>query len=129
MAMIVGLRSGGGLPGRGMPRLVGRVGRGVYLAKGDPARGGDPGAIVVFGAEGRRPVLEPAELAADGAERGLDLGGLPLQLVPADGVAADTQSRGLTEEDLLHGRGAGLVAEDADHDPRPVLLHLDRRDE
>ena len=59
----------------------------------------------------------------------VDLGGPALQLVPADRVAADAQRGRLAEQDLLHRRDLGLVAEHGDHHAGPVLLHLDRRHE
>ena len=83
----------------------------VDLAERDAVCRGEPGAIVVLGAEGRGAVLEPAELAADRSEPGLDLDALPLQLVPADRIAADPQRGGLAEEDLLQDRDPRLVAE------------------
>src|SRR4051812_14483418 len=108
--MIMRLRGGAYLRGGGLPGLVGRVGGIVDFPERHAVGRGDPGAVVVFGAEGRRPVLEPAELAPDRAERGLDLGALSLQLVPADRVAADAQRRGLAEKDLLHRGDPRLVA-------------------
>ena len=42
----------------------------VDLAERDALLGGDAGAVVVFGAERRRPVAEPAELAPDRPEFG-----------------------------------------------------------
>src|SRR4051812_15027787 len=88
MSVLMRSRGGGGLRVGRLPRLVGCVSGVVDFSEGHAVCRGDPGTIIVFGAEGRGPVLEPAELAPDRAERRLDLGALPLQLVPADRVAA-----------------------------------------
>ena len=98
--------------GRDGPGLgVGGVGGVVDVAERDACVAGDPGAVLVFGAERRRPAVEPAELPLDRAERRLDLGGLPLQLVAADLVAADAQGGRLAEEDLLHRRRSSRASQ------------------
>ena len=102
-----------------------RVGRIVDLAERDALRRGDPCTVVIFGAEGGRTILEPAELTPDRTEPRLDLDALSLQLVAADRVAPDAESSRLAEYDLFQGRNPGFVAEHAHHHRGPVLLHLD----
>src|SRR5689334_17854881 len=89
MSVFMRTRGGGGLRDGRLPRLVGGVSDIVNFPECHAVYRGDPGTVVVFGAEGRGPILEPAEFSPDCPEGGLDLGALPLQLVPADGVATD----------------------------------------
>src|SRR5690606_7326031 len=91
-SMVMPMRLGPGLLGRVRPdrrrtrSRVGLVSQPVDVPERDVPLGGDPGAIVELGAEGRRAVAEPAELAPDRPQGGLDLGGPAPQLVAADRV-------------------------------------------
>ena len=86
--MGVVLRGGRWLGLRSLPPCrIRRVGRIVDLAERDALGRGDPCAVVIFGAEGGRTILEPAQLTPDRTEPRLDLDALALQLVAADRVA------------------------------------------
>ena len=103
--------------------------RGVMdVTERDPAFGGDPGAVVVLGTEGRGAVLEPTELAPDRPEGSVHFCRPALQFVPAYGVPTNTQCCCFAEKDLFHCPDLRLLTQDADDHAWPVLLHLDRRD-
>ena len=91
--------------GRGRPCAVGGVGGLVDLAeRRRPARAATRAQSSYSGLNvGGRPSSQPS-FPLTGPNGVVDLGRLPLQLVPADRVAADAQGGRLAEEDLLHAR-------------------------
>ena len=76
----------------------------VYLAKWNRLSHSDSRTVVELRAKCRRTITKPAELAANRAKLRLDLDGLPLELVPAHRVTANTQGGCFAEQQILKWR-------------------------
>ena len=98
------------------------VGGVVYLAKRNGLSCGDPGTVVEFRTECRRSITEPTKLASNWAKWRLDFDGLPLELMTAHRITADTQRGRLTEEQILERGNLRLVAQNRHHDAGPILF-------